>query len=65
MVLEDDKTYRIRFGYGEGVATGRYWKRELPSESLLQLASGGFKINVVHTIKIPDEIREILSTILN
>ena len=65
MVLENNKTYLIRFGYGEGIATGQYWKRELPSEDLLQLAAGGFKIKIVNSVKIPDELREILSTILN
>lgn len=65
MVLEDNKTYLIRFGYGEGIGTGHYWKGQLPSENILQLASGGFKVMVVPTVRIPDELREILSTILN
>lgn len=65
MVLENNKTYLIRFGFGEGIGTGLYWKGQLPSENILELASVGFKIKIVNTVKIPDEIREILSTILN
>ena len=65
MVLENNKTYLIRFGYGEGIGTGQYWKNHLPSENILQLAAGGFKIKIVSNVKIPDELREILSTILN